>query len=355
MPGLHDPFAGGGTIPLEAQRLGLEAHASDLNPVSVLINKALIEIPPKFAGRPPVHPEARRAAGFQTWSGAAGIAEDVRRYGQWMRDEAEKRIGHVYPKVEVTKEMGAQRPDLKPMVGETLRVIAWLWVRTVTSPNPAFADVKVPLTSTFILSSKPGKEAYVQPVIEGRGYRFAVKAGKPGTDATLGTRSGKAQDFFCLMSRTALGRDYVRAEGKAGRLDSRLMAMVVEGASGRTYLEPTAEQASAAREAGTGNSAITDRDDFLSGRTPTRAMITGGVCSAYGLTTWGDLFTSRQLVALTTLCDLVGEARERIRHDAVAAGLPDDDAPLDPQGAGARAYAEAVALYLAFAVSKARL
>ena len=180
LPAFHDPFAGGGSLPLEAQRLGLEAYASDLNPVAVLISKAMIEIPPKFAGKPPVNPESRKKIGSQTgWKGAQGLAEDVRYYGKWMRDEAEKRIGHLYPKVEVTAEMAKDRPDLKPYVGKKLTVIAWLWARTVKSPNPAFAQVDVPLASTFMLSTKAGKEAYVEPVIEGGGYRFTVKVGKP--------------------------------------------------------------------------------------------------------------------------------------------------------------------------------
>src|SRR5512136_2570265 len=181
LPAFHDPFAGGGSLPLEAQRLGLEAYASDLNPVAVLINKAMIEIPPKFAGRPPVNPDARAKQDLigRQWRGAEGLAEDVRYYGKWMRDEAERRIGHLYPKIEITAEMAVDRPDLKPLVGRKLTVIAWLWARTVHSPNPAFAHVEVPLASTFMLSTKEGKEAYVEPVIEGDGYRFTVKVGKP--------------------------------------------------------------------------------------------------------------------------------------------------------------------------------
>lgn len=182
LPAFHDPFAGGGALPLEAQRLGLEAHASDLNPVAVLINKAMIEIPPKFAGQPPVNPAAREEAKngqLRSWKGAQGLAEDVRYYGQWMRDEAEKRIGHLYPKIEITAAMVAERPDLKKYEGRKLTVIAWLWARTVKSPNPAFADVDVPLASTFMLSTKAGKEAYVEPIVEGGSYRFTVKVGKP--------------------------------------------------------------------------------------------------------------------------------------------------------------------------------
>src|SRR5205823_7264211 len=208
LPAFHDPFAGGGALPLEAQRLGLEAYASDLNPVAVLINKAMIEIPTKFAGKPPVNPEARKEKSLivREWKGAQGLAEDVRHYGQWMRNEAEKRIGHLYPKVEVTAEMAKERSDLKPIVGQKLTVIAWLWARTVKSPNPAFAQVDVPLASTFMLSTKPGKEAYVEPVVEGGGYRFMVKVGKPkdAEAAKTGTKLVGGANFRCLMSGSAI-------------------------------------------------------------------------------------------------------------------------------------------------------
>src|SRR5262249_23356922 len=204
LPAFHDPFAGGGSLPLEAQRLGLESYASDLNPVAVLINKAMIEIPPKFAGQPPVNPEARTEQTLiaKTWRGAQGLAEDVRYYGQWIRDEAEKRIGHLYPKVEITADMAKERPDLKSLVGRKLTVIAWLWARTVKSSNPAFANVDVPLTSTFMLYPKAGKEAYVEPVIEGSGYRFIVKVGKPkDVEATKnGTKLARGANFRCLLS-----------------------------------------------------------------------------------------------------------------------------------------------------------
>jgi len=204
LPAFHDPFAGGGALPLEAQRLGLESYASDLNPVAVLINKAMIEIPPKFASKPPVNPVAQRqkAQMDKSWRGAHGLAEDVRYYGQWMRDEAEKRIGHLYPKVEVTAATVQERPDLKQYAGRKLTIIAWLWARTVKSPNPAFANIDVPLASTFMLSTKAGKEAYVEPVIEGGGYRFTVKVGKPkdAEEAKNGTKLSRGANFRCLMS-----------------------------------------------------------------------------------------------------------------------------------------------------------
>ena len=346
LPAFHDPFAGGGALPLEAQRLGLEAHASDLNPVAVLINKAMIEIPPKFAGRPPVNPEASKNESLiaREWKGAQGLAEDVRYYGQWMRDEAEKRIGHLYPKVGVTPEMVRERPDLKAYEGRKLTVIAWLWARTVKSPNPAFADVEVPLVSTFMLSTKKGKEAYVEPVIEGRGYRFTVKVGAPADAdaAKAGTKLSRGANFRCLVSGTPMAGDHIKSEGKAGRMSARLMAIVAEGDRGRIYLAPTSEHEQTAR------TAIPEwRPE---GDVPAR--LTGGTCVPYGFSTWGDLFTPRQLVALTTFSDLVQQARERVQRNAVAAGLADNDKPLQDGGTGARAYAEAVGVYLAFALSK---
>jgi putative DNA methylase len=368
LPAFHDPFAGGGSLPLEAQRLGLEAYASDLNPVAVLINKAMIEIPPRFAGRPPVHPDddgtrrggtrrggTRRGASLpiaREWRGAQGLAEDVRYYGQWMRDEAERRIGHLYPKIEVTAEMARQRPDLKPYVGKKLTVIAWLWARTVKSPNPAFAGIDVPLASTFMLSTKPGKEAYVEPVIEGGGYRFTVRVGKPkdAESAKAGTKLSKGA-FKCLMSGTPFKYEYIDDEANAGRMSERLMAIVAEGDRGRVYLPPTAEHEAIARSAQpTWKPDVPSRGTWASNAQGRR----------YGFRTFGDYFTPRQLVALTTFSDLVGEAMARVRVDALDAGLPDDpsagtgQAPtsLRDGGVGAMAYAEAVAVYLAFALDK---
>jgi putative DNA methylase len=347
LPAFHDPFAGGGALPLEAQRLGLEAYASDLNPVAVLINKAMIEIPPKFSGRSPVNPEARadKMLFHKEWPGAKGLAEDVRHYGQWMRDEAEKRIGHLYPKFEVTAEMAAERPDLKPYVGRKLTVIAWLWARTVKSPNPAFADVEVPLASTFMLSTKAGKEAYVEPVIENGGYRFAVKVGKPrdAEAAKRGTKLARGANFECVMSGVVINDPHIKAESMAGRMGERLMAIVAEGERGRLYLSPTPEHEAIAELAQPrwkpDEPMNRDTANLVSGR-------------GYGFFTWADLFTPRQLVALTTFSDLVGEAMARVRRDAVAAGLPDDPTPLRDGGTGAAAYAEAVGVYLGMAVSK---
>lgn len=346
LPAFHDPFAGGGSLPLEAQRLGLEAYASDLNPVAVLINKAMIEIPPKFAGRPPVNPESREDKDLfkKNWSGAQGLAEDVRYYGQWMRDEAEKQIGHLYPEAEITDEIAKERPDLKPYIGEKLTVIAWLWARTVKSPNPAFAQVDVPLASTFMLANKPGKEAYIDPRIEDKRYRFAVKLGKPKkADAVKnGTRGSAGANFECLMSGTPITPDYIRAEAKAGRMSARMMAVVAEGDRERIYLSPTPEMEAAAQ--GLKPEWKPDVDFFQ--------QALGFRVGNYGMTKWSDLFTDRQIVALTTFSDFVQKARDRIERDILTFASPESDKYLQAREFAAIAYADAVAVYLSFAVDK---
>ena len=344
LPAFHDPFAGGGAIPLEAQRLGLESYASDLNPVAVLINKAMIEIPPKFAGHAPVNPERNTGqVGISAaWKGASGLADDVRYYGKWMRGEAEKRIGHLYPKVEVTAGMAAERPDLNRYVGRKLTVIAWLWARTVRSPNPAFADVEVPLASSFVLSKKMGKEAFVEPIIEDGGYHFTVKAGKLPPTATKGTKLARGSDFTCLMSGVPISGDYIKCEGKAGRIRARMMAIVAEGDGGRVFLGPKDEHERIANQA----QPVQFPSLMISGSTQYLGV------KPYGFDSFDQLFTTRQLLTLTTFSDLVGEVCKRIRLDAVAAGLSDDGVPLREKGSGATSYAEAVGVYLAFAVDK---
>lgn len=272
------------------------------------------------------------------------LRDGANHYGQWMRDEAERRIGHLYPKVEITAEMAKERPDLQKYVGQKLTAIAWLWARTVKSPNPAFAQVDVPLASTFMLSTQAGKEANVEPVIEDGGYRFTVKVGKPkdAERAKLGTTAGKRSAFNCLMSGVPVTYDHIRAEGKAGRMGARLMAIVAEGTRGRVYLSPTSEQDAVARKAKPEwKPEMVLPDNPRDFKTPN-----------YGLTTYGALFTPRQLVALTTFSDLVQEARERVQRDAIAAGLPDDGKALGSGSAGATAYADAVGTYLGFAVEK---
>ncbi|MCL4821453.1 MAG: DUF1156 domain-containing protein [Vicinamibacteria bacterium] len=347
LPAFHDPFAGGGSLPLEAQRLGLEAYATDLNPVAVLINKAMIEIPPKFAGRPPVNPEwqskPQREKELRVWKGAQGLAEDVRYYGKWMRDEAEKRIGHLYPKIEITREMVKERPDLKPYEGRKLTVIAWLWARTVKSPNPAFAHVDVPLASTFLLSQMKGHEAYVEPLVEDGKYRFAVNVGKPrnaeGTKS--GTKLARGANFRCLMSGSPIAGDYIKTEGQAGRMGARMMAIVAEGTRGRVYLSPTPEHEAAARKA----SPKWKPEVTISGSTQYLGV------RPYGIERFDQLFTDRQLVALTTFSQLLQQACEQAHSDTIGAAGLAEPKPLRDGGTGSKAYAEAVAVYLGLVIS----
>lgn len=336
LPAFHDPFAGGGALPLEAQRLGLEAYASDLNPVAVLINKAMIEIPPKFAGMAPVNPTVMQTK--TEWSGAEGLAEDVRAYGQWMRDEVERRIGHLYPKVNVTPDMVAERPDLKPYEGKELTVIAWIWARTVKSPNPAFRHIDVPLASTFMLSTKAGKEAYIAPMVDNRNYRFEVKVGKPDNDGSIasGTKAdGRGANFYCLMSGSPISGDYVKEEGTAGRIGARLMAIVAEGDRGRVYLSPNEEQiAVAGCEPPDDAPTLEVAKEGMGGRT-------NFWCVLYGLRRFGDLFAPRQLTSMSKFSELLAQARDRIRLDAQNTDHPN-----------AQEYSDAVTTYLALAIGK---
>ncbi|NMM11922.1 MAG: DUF1156 domain-containing protein [Rhodoferax sp.] len=335
LPAFHDPFAGGGALPLEAQRLGLESFASDLNPVAVLINKAMIEIPPRFAGMAPigpVHSSDKQTKIEHDWARAKGLAEDVRRYGAWMRDQALRKIGHLYPLIDLPKEHG----------GGTATAIAWLWTRTVKSPNPAYGHVDVPLVSTFILSTKEGRVNFVQPIVSGDKYSFEVRTGTPPASAKAGTTAGKRNAFLCVLSGVPIDYNYIRAEGKAGRMGQKLMAVVVQTKQGRLYLSPTSTMESLAVQVTPSWKPETKLpDNPRDFKTPN-----------YGLTTFGDLFTPRQLVALTTFSDLVQDARAKVKADAIKAGMSDDGVGLNDDGHGASAYADTVAVYLGMSVDK---
>lgn len=327
-PPILDPFAGGGTIPLEAQRLGLEAHASDLNPVAVLINKALIGIPPKFSGRAPVSPDIAQDQLGHPWPGATGLAEDVGHYGRWMRDEAKRRIGDLYP--------DATLPD-----GTRATVIAWIWTRTVACPNPA-CGIAMPLVRSWWLGKKKGKEAYVVPSVVGGKVKFGVgrdpkSAPTKDNDGTM-HRTGAV----CFSCKAAVDRNHIKSEGRAKRMSAQLMAIVAEGNHTRTYLSPTPEHEAAAEVL-----RPSDVPDQELGYHPKDIWT-----PPYGLTTFADLFTPRQLTVLTTFCDLVPEAREQVVADALSAGIPEGDR-LEAGGTGAAAYADAVSTYLGLSVGKA--
>ena len=319
LPPILDPFCGSGSIPLEAQRLGMEAHASNLNPVAVLITKAMIEILPRFARQPPVNPDARNTlVGNQTWKGASGLAEDVRFYGKWMHDEAEKRIAHLYPKITLPQEQG----------GGNSTVIAWLWTRTAKCPNPA-CGARMPLTNEFWLSKKKKKQAWVEPIVDKaiKTVKFKVKSGEGLPPEGTVNRKG----LRCVVCGETVHFDYVRSEGKAGRMGRQLMAIVAEGHGGRVYLEPSPEHVAVAEKASPCGVPETNL--------PPRALSMN--IQLYGMTQHQHLFTARQLTALTTFSDLVAEARERAEADAIESGCRQS-----------RAYADAIVTYLAFAIDK---
>ena len=315
-PPILDPFAGGGSIPLEAQRLGLEAHASDLNPVAVLINKALIEIPPRWAGHPPVFPGVADAT-MGGWPRATGLAEDVRRYGHWMREQAEQRIGHLYPKATLSD-------------GTKANVIAWTWARTVTCPNPA-CRAEVALISTYWLSKKKSRPTFLAPVVEDGHVRYDIRTGREGPKDQ--PKQGRGAKFRCEVCGDIAGDVYIKNEAINGRMGQRLLTVVAEGNRQRVYLPATAAQEQAAQMAAPA--------DVPAGAMPENPRWFSP--PSFGLKEFSDLFTNRQLVALTTFSDLVGKAHAQIARDAAAAGLGVDEA---------RSNADAVALYLAFAVSR---
>lgn len=313
MPEVLDPFTGGGSIPLEAQRLGFQAHGRDLNPVPALITKATIDYPARFADHPPVNPKSPKN---RKWQRAQGLAEDVRYYGHWMLEEARKRIGHLYPKVELPSEYGGGEAD----------VIAYIWARTVKSPNPAFSHVEVPLISNFILSTKKGKEAYLDPIINGDSYRFEIKQGKPPERTySQGTTAGKRSAFLCLISGVPISYDYIREKGKTEGLGTHLIAVVANGGRRRLYLNaefdktpnipPIQEQVPKAK-------LPSNTRDF---RTPN-----------YGMTTYSDLFSNRQILVMSSLSSLISDAHKELTRNGASI-----------------VYADAVTTYLAFSVDRA--
>ena len=341
LPPVYDPFSGGGSIPLEAQRLGLPAYGSDLNPVAVMIGKAMIEIPPKFKDREPVHPGTRDRNHYRN---AEGLAEDVKHYGEWMREQAFERIGHLYPQVDLPKEYG----------GGKATVIAWIWSRTVPSPDPAFGDVQVPIASSFLLSSKAGKEAWIEPIVDKAAKTISWRIRKGGTKeeiatAKAGTKVGRAV-FKCLFSDAPIFGDYIDKHAQAGRMCETIMAVVAEGTRHRIYVEANQHEHFHALEKA--SKLLTNIDCSHLDVSSRGTWASNAQGRRYKFFTFKDYFTDRQLVALNTFSDLVHEARAEIERDALAAGLSGDPTPLRDGGTGAKAYAEAVSVYLAFGVSR---
>ena len=338
LPVLFDPFAGGGSIPLEAARLGLEAHAGDLNPVAVLLNRCNLELAPRWADRPPVNPEERnKQLGEGSWRGSEGLAADVRYYGHVILERAREKIGHLYPPVLVTEEMALDRPDLKALVGKELPVIAWIWARTVQSPNPAVRGAHVPLMSTFWLSSKKGKEAWLEPMVDraAGSWQFAVRKGTPADRVAVraGTKMGRGQ-FKCIQSGDPITYDYLRSEALSGKLSTALVAIVVDGGNKRIYLPASPDQEVLGRQ----NLAVWRPDDLV-----TNPCHDVDRLPMYGMPTWADAFSPRQLTAMVTFSDLVKEIQENVHKDADAAGFSDEEI---------EAYARTVPTFLALAVDR---
>ena len=321
LPKILDPFGGGGAIPLEALRLGLPTYTGDLNPVAVLIQRAMLEIPSRFAGRPPAHPDARSSRAI--WEGAQGLAADVEAYGEWMSDEAQRRIGRYYP--------DATLPD-----GTKATPIAWIWARTVKSPDPSWPG-HVPLVRSWVLAKKPGKPVvWVEPVVDHgtKTITYEIREGGSPPDGNV-----NRQGATCIVTGAAMPFAYVRSEAQQGKMGSQLMAVVAEGSGGRAYVAPAAGDHISAPDSDGPVGSIFDW--------PGRMNVV-----RYGLETWDSLFTPRQMHALTTFSDLLVEVRERIESDAVTAGLPDDGVRLRDGGTGTTAYADALVTYLALVVSK---
>lgn len=329
-PQIFDPFCGGGSIPLEAQRLGLEAHAGDLNPVAVLITKALVEIPVKFSNMPPINPEAQKNLDYSSeHHRTQGLAEDVRYYGKWLRDKVEKRIGHIYPQVQLPKEYGEDKGT----------ATAWLWTRTVRCPNST-CGVLIPLVRSFLLSTKPNHQTWVELIIDEhkKSIRFEIKrgVGKP-TDPTVNSQGAR-----CIVCNSPVPFDYIRVEGKAKRIEEKLMAIVVEGAKEKIYLPPSKEHEEFIED-------ITP-NDFPTTKLPSSFLNLG--VRNYGMNTFADLFTSRQLITLTTFADLISEVHKQVYKDIMDLVSSNYSHSFFHDKTTMTTYADAIATYLGLAVSK---
>lgn len=326
LPEVFDPFSGGGSIPLEANRLGFESHAGDLNPVAVLLNKCNLEFAPRWVGSPPVNPLDRgRIGGSDTWTGTHGLAADVRHYGRIVRAQARTRIGNLYPKARLPREHG----------GGEAEVIAWMWARTVASPDPAARGCHVPLVGTYILSGKKGNEAWLEPVVdkEARTYRFEVRHGPPKDRpaAAAGTKNGRG-GFKCLLTNTPIPFDYIRNEGQHGKLRYVMLALVADLRRGRVFIAPTADQVEAA--------SMAIPEGFPDTDLPEEAL--GFRVQNYGIKKHWQMFTPRQLAAMVTLSNLVQAVKADVLRDATTARLGND----------AEEYARTVTIFLALALDR---
>lgn len=330
LPPIYDPFSGGGSIPLEAQRLGLNSYGSDLNPLAVMIGKSMIEIPPKFKDMSPVHPGIQDNSFYRN---AEGLAEDVKYYGEWLRNAAFEKIGKYFPTIDLSSENGSRNT----------KIIAWLWARTVMCPNPG-CQGEIPLISSFVLSSKKGKEAYLVPEIKDSELKFSI-APEFNSDrlvAKEGFKRGVSGTFECPHCNNVTTRDYIAQEGKEGRIGRVLTSVVCEGARGRFFLPP--------EKSPPFNYTVDFDTSFLEANFSQNPRDLW--CRNFGLNKPRDLFTDRQLLGLNTYTNLIDKVRTQIEEDAIASGFEDDDLSLRDGGLGAKAYAEAVSVYLTFGITR---
>lgn len=327
LPPLFDPFAGGGSIPLEASRLGFEAHAGDLNPIAVLLNQCNLDLAPQWADFPPVNPEDRkRIGGGAGWHRTQGLAADVRYYGRLLQARALAKIGHLYPKVRLPREKG----------GGEGNVIAWIWARTVASPNPAAHGTHVPLISTYWLCNKRDSEAWLNPIVDRsrNTYHFEIRNGPPQNSAAVGKGTKERKGGFrCLLTGDPIPFEHIRREGQQGRLGSEMLAIAVQLSKGRTYVPAIPEHIHAAKSLKPEGYPDTDLPD----------QALGFRIQNYGIRKHWEMFTSRQLVAMVTISDLLNEIGAEIRRDAQSASLSSDK--LD-------AYERTVVTFLALALDR---
>jgi putative DNA methylase len=324
LPTVFDPFSGGGSIPLEANRLGFDVRAGDLNPIPVLLNKCNLELAPRWAGRSPINPEeSEKIKGATRTLGTYGLAADIRYYGKIIEGRARQSIGHLYPKASVTSG-----------VGDGANVITWLWARTIPSPNPAAKGKDVPLISTFWLSSKKGSETWLHPVVDKQAltYRFDVRTGVPvDRDAiSRGTKAGRAQ-FTCILTGSPIEDAYIKEVANRQGFGFKLLAMVAEASRHRIFVPADEVNESVV---------VPYLQDF-----PNEELVEDSrylTPPAYGMRTIDKLFTPRQLMVLVTISDLVKAMTPEIMKDAEAAGW----------GLDAKSYAETVTTFLALALDR---
>ncbi len=345
LPEFHDPFAGGGGMPLEAQRLGLVSNATDLNPVAVLINKAMIEIPPLFSGVKPIGPipsSQKQSKLLNSWDGPRGLAEDVWRYGNLLRSKAAEKLDRYYAPILIDEEIVRSRHDLQGYLGQRLNVVSWVWARSVKSPSPAYSNVEVPLAKSFVLSRKKGKETYLNVDINGSDYSFNIVRGPISEAAKSGTKLARGANFRCILSGSPIDAKYIKSESKNGRMSHVLMAVVLEGKRERVYLSANDINQSVPDQFG----AQWEPNLTISGSTQYVGV------APYGLSSFSELFSPRQLNSLNTICDLITDIREQIIEDGKNIGRPDDNIGLENGGKLLTAYADAICIYLALCVSK---